>query len=123
MAAGLATLKIASSQGSYNKLFRKTERLARGLAEAAERAGIPIQVPFVCGMLSVFFSERPVHNLDEVTGSDAPRFVRFFNEMLTRGVYLPPSPYEAWFVSLAHGENEIAKTLRAARVSFQCLAQ
>jgi len=121
LSAGLATLKLVSTHGAYNKLLRKTERLARGLKEAAEKAGIAIQVPYVCGMLSVFFTPKPVQDLKDVMATKAPLFVKFFQEMLARGVYLPPSPYEAWFVSLAHGENEIAKTLRAARVSFQSL--
>lgn len=123
MAAGLATLKLISTPKAHNKLFRKTERLAKGIAEIAQRAKFKVQVPYVCGMLSLFFNESPVNNLEEAMSGDASLFRRFFHEMLSRGVYLPPSPYEAWFISLAHGENEIAKTLRAAKDSFLTLAK
>ncbi len=122
MAAGLATLKLISTPKAHAKLLRKTERLAKGLAEAAALAGCKVQVPHVCGMLSLFFNDQPVANLEEAMASDACRFRAFFWEMLQRGVYLPPSPFEAWFVSLAHGENEIAKTLRAAKDSFRRVA-
>jgi glutamate-1-semialdehyde 2,1-aminomutase len=121
VAAGLATLKLVSTAATYAKLRRKTERLAGGLAEAAEAAGLKVAVPHTCGMLSLFFSTRPPRRLEEVQKSRTELFAPFFHEMLRRGIYLPPSPYEAWFVSLAHGENEIAKTLRAAKVSFQAL--
>jgi glutamate-1-semialdehyde 2,1-aminomutase len=118
MAAGIATLRQLSSPKVYQKLGQKTERLARGLSEAATAAGLSVQVPFVCGMLSLFFNKKPVENLDQVQKSRTDLYRIFFHAMIDRGVYLPPSPYEAWFVSLAHGENEIAKTLRAAKDSF-----
>ena len=121
MAAGLATLKLVSGKSVYQRLLRKTQRLARGLAELAERSGIQVSVPHTCGMLSLFFSKQAPKNLDEVKRTASARFVPFFQEMLQRGVYLPPSPFEAWFVSLAHEENEIAKTLRAAKLSFDLL--
>ncbi len=123
MAAGLATLKLVCTPKAHFKLLRKTERLAKGLLEIAQRAGCEVQVPYVCGMLSLFFNREPVENLAGALASDAESFRKFFWEMLQRGVYLPPSPYEAWFVSLAHGENEIAKTLRAAKDSFRSVAR
>jgi glutamate-1-semialdehyde 2,1-aminomutase len=119
MAAGTTTLKILGRPGIYEKIFRKTERLALGLREAAQRAKLPVQVPYCGAMLSMFFSSHSVSDLSGVLKSQIELFPIFFREMLARGVYLPPSPFEAWFVSLAHGENEIAKTLRAARDSFQ----
>lgn len=118
MAAGLATLKLLAPKATYRRLLRKTQRLSAGLIEAAEQAKLSIQAPCAAGMLSVFFSPQRVRNLEEVKKSRADLFKIFFHEMLQRGIYLPPSPYEAWFVSLAHGENEIAKTLRAAKDSF-----
>lgn len=122
MAAGLATLKQLTP-ASYAKLCKKTERLAIGLREVAERSGLKVQVPWTCGMLSLYFAEQPVHCLADVQRSNTKHFPSFFHQMLSRGVYLPPSAYEAWFVSLAHGENEIAKTLRAAKDSFLHLKQ
>jgi glutamate-1-semialdehyde 2,1-aminomutase len=118
MAAGLATLKLISTPKAHQKLNRKTERLAKGLKEAANRAGLEVQVPYTCGMLSLFFNSHPVKNLSMAQSSNSTLFNNFFQQMLERGIYLPPSPFEAWFVSLAHGENEIAKTLRAAKDTF-----
>ncbi len=118
MAAGLATLKLISTPKAHQKLKRKTERLAVGLKEAANQAGFEVQVPYTCGMLSLFFHRSPVENLETAEKSDTSLFTKFFQQMLQRGIYLPPSPFEAWFVSLTHGENEIAKTLRAAKDSF-----
>lgn len=117
MAAGLATLKQLTP-AAYKKLSKKTERLSLGLKEAASSAGIAVQTPWTCGMLSLYFSKQPVQNLDDAQKSQVKRFVPFFHQMLSKGIYLPPSAYESWFVSLAHGENEIAKTLRAAKDSF-----
>ncbi len=121
MAAGIATLKLLTSPKIYQKLKNKTRRLANGLSEAAQEANLPVQVPHACGMLSLFFSGREVKNLKDVKASNTKMFRKFFHYMLEDGVYLPPSPFEAWFVSLRHGENEIAKTLRAARECFQRL--
>lgn len=121
MAAGSATLKRLGAKNTYRKLEQKTSRLAQGIAEAARKAGFQVQVPRVCGMLSLYFSQSPVQNLDDVMRSSKDLYKLFFHEMLERGVYLPPSPFEAWFVSLAHGENEIAKTVRAAKDSFQSI--
>jgi glutamate-1-semialdehyde 2,1-aminomutase len=121
MAAGIATLKLLSSSKVYERLLEKTRRLAKGLRDAARAAKISVQVPYACGMLSLYFSSKKVNNLTDAQNSKTKLFGKFFHEMLSRGIYLPPSPYEAWFISLAHGENEIAKTLRAAKDSFQYL--
>lgn len=121
MAAGIATLKLLSSSKVYERLLEKTHRLAKGLRDAARAAKISVQVPYACGMLSLYFSSKKVNNLTDAQNSKTKLFGKFFHEMLSRGIYLPPSPYEAWFISLAHGENEIAKTLRAAKDSFQYL--
>ncbi len=119
MAAGLATLKKLGTKSFYVKLNQKTSRLALGLTEAARKAGIPVQIPHVCGMLSLFFSDQVVTGLGDVMKTRKNLYKAFFHEMLARGIYLPPSPFEAWFVSIVHGENEIAKTVRAAKDSFQ----
>lgn len=119
MAAGLATLKRLGAKLTYRKLERKTARLAMGLKEAARKTGVPLQVQYVCGMLSLFFADEPVTQLSEAQNSQIELFKAFFHEMLERGIYLPPSPFEAWFISLSHGENEIAKTVRAAKDSLQ----
>ena len=94
-------------------------RLVEGLAGAARAAGIPAATTHVCGMFSLFFtSEAAVTNYRQVMASDAARFRRYFHGMLQAGIYLAPSPFEAGFVSAAHGDAEIAATIEAAgRVS------
>ncbi|MCP5468200.1 MAG: glutamate-1-semialdehyde 2,1-aminomutase [Deltaproteobacteria bacterium] len=117
MAAGIATLKQLNSK-VYLSLQKKTERLAKGLKELADQAGISVQVHAVCGMFSIFFTDQKVSQLKDVQASRLEMFKAFFHLMLQHGIYLPPSPFEACFVSVKHGENEIAKTLRAAKDSF-----
>ncbi len=117
MAAGLAALKQLNAK-VYASLNKKTERLAQGFREIAKKAGVAIQVNVVCGMFSVFFTDKQVKQLKDVQNSRLDLFNKFFHLMLEHGIYLPPSPYEACFVSTKHGENEIAKTLRAAKDSF-----
>jgi glutamate-1-semialdehyde 2,1-aminomutase len=120
-AAGLATLR-ALDAGAYRRLADATVRLATGLEQAGAEAGVPVQVPYACGLLTVFFGPGPVRDYDDARATDATAFARFFNEMLARGVYLPPSPFEAWFPSLAHGEDELERTVAAARESFEAVA-
>ncbi len=122
MVAGIETLKLISKPGAFKKLETQTKKLALGLQKVAAEAGVPVQVPYIGGMLSLFFSESPVTDLASAMASDAPRFNRFFHAMLERGIYLPPSAYEAWFVSTAHGEKEIEKTLKIAKESFETLS-
>jgi glutamate-1-semialdehyde 2,1-aminomutase len=118
MVAGIETIKLISAPGAFRKLEAKTRSLAQGLARAAETAQVAVQVPFIGGMIGLFFSPIPVTNLDQATASDTGRFSRFFHILLERGIYLPPSAYEAWFVSLAHSDKEIRKTIQAATEAF-----
>jgi glutamate-1-semialdehyde 2,1-aminomutase len=113
MAAGLATLEGIAKPGFHARLQASTARLADGLAAAARAAGIPAATNHVCGMFSLFFAPGPVTNYAQVMASDAALFRRFFHGMLEAGVYLAPSPYEAGFVSAAHGEAEVAATIEA----------
>ena len=121
-AAGLATLRRLDA-GAYERLGRTTERLAAGLELAAAAAGVPVQVPHVTGLLTVFFSARPVSDYEGARDADASAFVTFFTEMLARGVYLPPSPFEAWFPSLAHDHDDVDRTLAAAAGAFEAVAR
>jgi glutamate-1-semialdehyde 2,1-aminomutase len=115
MAAGLATLEGVSKPGFHTRLAATTTRLVDGLAGAARAAGVPVATTHVCGMFSVFFTaEAVVTNYRQVMASDAARFRRYFHGMLQAGIYLAPSPYEAGFISAAHGEAEIAATIEAA---------
>ena len=120
-AAGLATLRELD-EDAYARLGSATERLASGLERAAASADVPVQVPHTTGLLTVFFSDAPVQDYEAARRADAAAFSTFFNEMLARGVYLPPSGFEAWFPSLAHGDREIDRTLDAAASAFGAVA-
>jgi glutamate-1-semialdehyde 2,1-aminomutase len=122
LAAGRETIRGIAAPGAFQKLERSTRLLAQGLQKGAEEAGVAVQVPSIGGMIGLFFSEHPVTDLASALASDVSRFNRFFHAMLERGVYLPPSAFEAWFVSLAHGEKEIRRTLEAAQEAFEELS-
>jgi glutamate-1-semialdehyde 2,1-aminomutase len=114
MAAGLATLEILEEPGAYAALEESSARLAKGLAEVASAAGVPVAVNQIGSMVGMFFSERPVRNYADATASDTAAFGRFFHAMLDQGVHLPPSQFETFFVSLAHTAEVIDATVRAA---------
>jgi glutamate-1-semialdehyde 2,1-aminomutase len=115
MAAGLATLNEVDTPHFHNQLEATTRKLSGGLLTAARRHNVPVVANFVCGMFSLFFtSQSAVRNLDDVSACNIGRFNRFFHAMLSRGIYLAPSAFEAGFVSAAHGDVEIAATLIAA---------
>jgi glutamate-1-semialdehyde 2,1-aminomutase len=116
-AAGLATLELLD-RGAYERLGRVTDRLADALRSEAASAGTATQVESVCGLLTVFFSERPVRSYEDAKAADREAYTRFFTGMLARGIYLPPSPFEAWFPSLAHNDEAIERTIHAARAAF-----
>ena len=113
-AAGLATLRLLDG-AAYDRLDAVSRALAEGLREAAARAGVPVQVPWTTGLLTLFFSDGPVCDYDDARACDLDRHAAFCRGMLDRGVYLPPSQFEAWFPSLAHGDAELERTLVAAR--------
>ena len=115
-AAGLATL-AELDPAAYDRLGRLTERLARGLQELA--ADRPLQVASAPGLLTLFFSPEPVHDFAAASACDAEAHARFCRVMLERGVYPPPSQFEAWFVSLAHDEASVDRTLEAAAESLR----
>ena len=115
VAAGLATLKIVSARGFHAKVEATARELVQGLAAAG---GKGFSAQSIGSMFGVYFREAPPNSFAEVMQCDRERFNRFFHEMLTRGVYLAPSAYEAGFVSAAHGSAEIEATLEAARASF-----
>ena len=116
MAAGLKTLELLEASGFHERLSAQTHKLVNGLKEAADTAGIPLAVEQAGGMFGfVFTQDAPVRRLRQVATADLERFRRFFHGMLDAGVYLAPSAFEAGFVSAAHGDEEIAQTLAAAR--------
>jgi glutamate-1-semialdehyde 2,1-aminomutase len=122
VSAGIATLKLLQKSNVYESLEAKGARLESGLADAAKSAGVPVQINRAGSVLTVFFTTTPVRDYAAAKTSDTARFARFFSAMLDAGVYLPPSQYEAWFLSLAHTEREIDRTIKAARAAFSALA-
>ncbi len=114
-AAGIATLRELRATMPYEQLERRSSRLAQGLADAATAAGIAHAVGRCGAMLTLFFSSRPVTDWDVAAQCDTKRFARFFWGMIDRGVYLPCSQYEAMFVSIAHTEDDIDRTITAAQ--------
>jgi glutamate-1-semialdehyde 2,1-aminomutase len=122
LAAGLATLKEISQTGFFEALTAKTAMLARGLAERAKRAGVPLATQHVGGMFGIFFTkETTVTSFAQVMACDVERFKKFFHGMLREGVYLAPSAFEAGFVSAAHTESDIDETLDKAEKVFKAL--
>ena len=115
VAAGLATLARLDA-GAYARLGQLAERLAAGLSTLA--AGRPLQVSSVPGLVTLFFSADPVTDFAAASACDTDAHARFCRAMLERGVYPPPSQFEAWFVSLAHDEDAIDRTLGAAAESL-----
>ena len=118
VAAGLATLKLVQAAGFYDRLAATTRALCEGLARAAQEHGVPFSAAGVGGMFGVFFRATPPASFAEVLQCDRETFNRFFHAMLAAGIYLAPSAYEAGFVSSAHGEAEIGRTISAARKVF-----
>lgn len=122
MAAGLKNLEIISSAGFYDRLNQKVVMLTEGLKERAKKCGIGLTTNEVGGMFGIFFTEaEQVTNFAEVSQCDVERFKRFYHGMLEQGVYLAPSAYETGFVSSAHTNEDIEKTLDAAEVVFKTL--
>lgn len=120
-AAGIATLEVLKQPGTYARLERLTQSLVDGLREACEQAGICAVVNHVGGMFTLFFTSDPVKDWETAKRSDTQRFGAYFRSMLADGIYLPPSQFEAAFMSLAHGPNEIDRTLEAARRALKSL--
>ena len=111
-AAGLATLGLLDP-GAYIHLDQIAGELAEGLRLAAEGTGVPVHVTSTTGLVTLFFHDGPVTDYASAKECDTERFGAFARAMLDRGVYLPPSQFEAWFVSLAHEEDHVQRTLGA----------
>jgi glutamate-1-semialdehyde 2,1-aminomutase len=115
VAAGLATLARLDA-GAYERLAALSDRLANGLAQAAGEH--PVQVAVTCGLVTPFFSAEPVRDFAAASACDLDAYARFARELLDRGIYPPASQFEAWFVSLAHDEAAIDRTVEAAADAF-----
>jgi len=113
-AAGIATLKLLRDTSPYEQLERLSTRLATGLEEAAIRAGVPCSIGWSGAMMTFFFNSEPVTDWDVASRSDTARYAKYFWGLLDRGVYMPPSQFEALFLSTAHGEEDVETTVAHA---------
>jgi glutamate-1-semialdehyde 2,1-aminomutase len=118
MTAGLWSLENLSAS-LYKHLAKLGAGLAAGLADAARDAGVPLQVNAFGSLLTPFFTDQPVRDFQSALSSNTERYGAFHREMLARGIYLPPSQFEAWFLSAAHTPRDVQKTIHAAREAFK----
>src|SRR3990172_5552627 len=115
-AAGIAVIEeLRRRPLLYSELESRTQYLAEGLADCAAKAGVPLCINRLGSMLTAFFTPGPVVDFDSASTADRQCFARFFQAMLERGILLPPSQFETWFVSAAHSDRDIELTLQAAR--------
>ncbi len=119
MTAGIKTLENLKKPGVYEELETKSAKLAQGLAEAAHRAGVRVAFNRVGSMVCTFFTTQDVTDYNSACTSDTGKFGIFFRSMLEQGIYLAPSQFEAAFVSLAHTDEDILRTVEAAYNSFK----
>ncbi len=118
MAAGLKAMEILGRPGTYERLEQLGKRLGDGLLAAAQAAGVPAQLNRVGSMLTLFFCKTPVTDYASAKQADTARFGTFFRKMRERGVFLPPSQFEAMFVSLAHSDEDIDAIVTSARAAL-----
>ena len=118
-AAANATLDILEESNCYEQLEATSAMLEAGLADAAKGASVPLTINRVGSIMSCFFTEGKVRNFADVQSTNIKQFKRFFAEMLSQGIYLAPSAYEAMFISLAHTKADIEKTIQAAKNAFR----
>lgn len=119
--AGIETLKLLAQPGTYDRLNQLGTLLAEGLRQVIKDAGLTACVNQAGSLLTVFFGVTQVRDYATATRSDTKMFARYFQQMIERGMYLPPSQFEAMFISLAHGEAEIQETIAAAKEACQSL--
>jgi glutamate-1-semialdehyde 2,1-aminomutase len=119
MSAGLATLIVLKNKENYGKLNERSKLLFNGLIDAAKRAGVDIVANRVGSMGTIFFTDKPVYDFNSAKQSDSSKYTTFYREMLAQKIYLAPSPFEAMFLSLAHSEDIIKKTVDCAFKSFK----
>ncbi|WCR25194.1 glutamate-1-semialdehyde 2,1-aminomutase [Paenibacillus thiaminolyticus] len=119
ISAGIACLEVLSEPGVYERMEELTVRLTEGIQEGADRYGIPLTINRIRGSFSTHFCDHPVTNYDEAQDTDSKAFAAFFRHMLDQGICLAPSKYEAWFLTTAHIDEDIDRTIEAAHESFR----
>ena len=113
--AGLETIRVLEKEKPYEELEKKAKTLAQGILQAFNEKGIPVRINQVGSMLSLFFTEKEVFDLASAKRSNTTLFSSFFHGLLKRGILIPPSQFEAWFISTAHTENDLFLTIEAVR--------
>ncbi|OXS78124.1 glutamate-1-semialdehyde 2,1-aminomutase [Domibacillus enclensis] len=121
MLSGIACLEVIEQDGVYEQLDKLGAILEQGLLQAASKAGIQITINRLKGALTIYFTDETVVNYEQAEATDGALFAKFFKEMLHRGINLAPSKYEAWFLTTAHKEEDIQKTIEAAEEAFAAL--
>jgi len=122
MTAGIVNLEVLGQPGVYEELERKSAQLSAGMQKAAEEAGVKCWFNRVGAMFSGFFTDVPVVDYATATTSDTQKFGVWFRKMLELGVYFAPSQYEAGFMSIVHSDEDIEKTIEAARIAYKAVA-
>ncbi|MGQ9647899.1 MAG: glutamate-1-semialdehyde 2,1-aminomutase [Thermodesulfobacteriota bacterium] len=121
MTAGKVTLELLRSKKVYHDLQKKTDYLTEAILERAEENGIPVTINHAAGMFTLFFTAGPVKDYRSAKTSDTKRFAQFFIEMMEQEIYLPPSQFEAWFLSVAHTQKDLDRTVEACDRAFRKL--
>jgi len=119
MTAGIVTLELLKSKKVYQDLEKRTSFLTEAISERAEENGVPVSINHSTGMFTLFFTEEPVRDYRTAKTSNTKRFAQFFIEMMEQGIYLPPSQFEAWFLSLAHTQKDLDRTIEACDTAFK----
>jgi glutamate-1-semialdehyde 2,1-aminomutase len=119
MTAGITILELLKSKKIYQDLEKKTLYLTERISECVEERGIPFTLNHATGLFTLFFTEGPVKDYHTAKMSDTKRFAQFFIGMMEQGIYLPPSQFEAWFISLAHTQKDLDKTIEACHTALK----
>jgi len=122
MTAGIETLTILKKAGTYETLEKKALFLAQGISEAAKKAGVDIQLPRIGSMFTIFFNKLIATDYETASTADTALYAKFFHQMLSQGLYFPPSQFETAFVSTAHTYSDIRATIAACRKAFNSLS-
>ncbi|QAS51842.1 glutamate-1-semialdehyde 2,1-aminomutase [Halobacillus litoralis] len=122
MSAGIACLEVLQQEGVYEEMDRLGKRLEEGILQHAKNNDQSIQINRLKGALTVYFAEEKVENYEQAENTDGERFARFFKLMLAEGINLAPSKYEAWFLTTAHSDEDIDRTLEAVARTFRTMA-
>lgn len=121
VASGIKTLEVLSAPGAFEQLSQRTQKLAQGMEVCARSHGVPLKCAYQGGMFGYFFSQTLPRCSEDVARSDLDLFRQFFKNMLDCGIYLPPSPYESCFLSLAHSEEDLTETLQCCHRALKQL--